>query len=141
MSRVQCTRTNCRLDIVMLTQVGYTSHMVIGMDQDNKWEVIFHWHIPVLNIYMWDHPPPPLFRCACCGFPLLHGFLQAQISWIHQRDARFDNYTTHNPEKLTRKYSTNHVYLHRLNAFGFWQPRLHLCYETLKRVSNFYELA
>ena len=31
-------------------------------------------------------------------------------------------------------YSTNHVYLHRPNAFGFWQMRLHLCYETLKRV-------
>ena len=38
-------------------------------------------------------------------------------------------------------YSTNHVYLHRPNAFGFWQTRLHLCYETLKRVSNFFELA
>ena len=38
-------------------------------------------------------------------------------------------------------YSTNHVYLHRLNAFGFWQMRLHLCYETLKRISNFSELA
>ena len=38
-------------------------------------------------------------------------------------------------------YSTNHVYLHRPNAFGFWQTRLHLCYETLKRVSNFSELA
>ena len=33
-------------------------------------------------------------------------------------------------------YSTNHVYLHRPNAFGFWQPRLHLCYETLKHVSE-----
>ena len=31
----------------------------------------------------------------------------------------------------------NHVYLHRPNAFGFWQLRLHLCYETLKRISNF----
>ena len=40
-----------------------------------------------------------------------------------------------------RTYSTNHVYLHRPNAFGFWQTRLHLCYETLKRVSNFSELA
>ena len=39
------------------------------------------------------------------------------------------------------QYSTNHVYLHRPNAFGFWQTRLHLCYETLKRVSNFSELA
>ena len=29
------------------------------------------------------------------------------------------------------KYSTNHVYLHRPNAFGFWQPCLQLCYETL----------
>ena len=38
-------------------------------------------------------------------------------------------------------YSTNHVHLHRPNAFGFWQTRLHLCYETLKRVSNFSELA
>ena len=38
-------------------------------------------------------------------------------------------------------YSTNHVYLHRPNAFGFWQLRLHLCYETLKRISNFSELA
>ena len=38
-------------------------------------------------------------------------------------------------------YSTNHVYLHRPNAFGFWQMRLHLCYETLKRISNFSELA
>ena len=38
-------------------------------------------------------------------------------------------------------HSTNHVYLHRPNAFGFWQTRLHLCYETLKRVSNFSELA
>ena len=26
-------------------------------------------------------------------------------------------------------YSTNHVYLHRPNAFGFWQMRLHLCYK------------
>ena len=42
---------------------------------------------------------------------------------------------------LTVAYSTNHVYLHRPNAFGFWQTRLHLCYETLKRVSNFSELA
>ena len=25
-------------------------------------------------------------------------------------------------------YSTNHVYLHRPNAFGFWQTRLHLCF-------------
>ena len=33
-------------------------------------------------------------------------------------------------------YSTNHVYLHRPNAFGFWQTRLHLCYKTLKRISN-----
>ena len=32
------------------------------------------------------------------------------------------------------QFSTNHVYLHRPNAFGVWQPRLHLCYETLKRV-------
>ena len=39
------------------------------------------------------------------------------------------------------KYSTNHVYLHRPNVFGFWQMRLHLCYETLKRISNFSELA
>ena len=39
------------------------------------------------------------------------------------------------------KYSTNHVYLHRPNAFGFWQMRLHLCYETLQRISNFSELA
>ena len=38
-------------------------------------------------------------------------------------------------------YSTNHVYLHRPNAFRFWQMRLHLCYETLKRISNFSELA
>ena len=38
-------------------------------------------------------------------------------------------------------YSTNHVYLHRPNAFGFWQMHLHLCYETLKRISNFSELA
>ena len=38
-------------------------------------------------------------------------------------------------------YSINHVYLHRPNAFGFWQLRLHLCYETLKRVSNFSELS
>ena len=38
-------------------------------------------------------------------------------------------------------YSTNHIYLHRSNAFGVWQPRLHLCYETLKRVLNFSELA
>ena len=38
-------------------------------------------------------------------------------------------------------YSANHVYLHRPNAFGFWQMRLHLCYETLKRISNFSELA
>ena len=38
-------------------------------------------------------------------------------------------------------YSTNHVYLHRPNAFGFWQTHLHLCYETLKRISNFSELA
>ena len=40
----------------------------------------------------------------------------------------------------TYKYNTNHVYLHRPNAFGFWQMRLHLCYETLKRISNFSEL-
>ena len=33
------------------------------------------------------------------------------------------------------------VYIHRPNAFGFWQMRLHLCYETLKRISNFSELA
>ena len=39
------------------------------------------------------------------------------------------------------EYSTNHVYLHRPNAFGFWQLRLHLCYESLKRISNFSELA
>ena len=38
-------------------------------------------------------------------------------------------------------YSTNHVYLHRPNEFGFWQMRLHLCYETFKRISNFSELA
>ena len=38
-------------------------------------------------------------------------------------------------------YSTNHVHLHRPNAFGFWQTHLHLCYETLKRISNFSELA
>ena len=43
--------------------------------------------------------------------------------------------------KNSMLYSTNHVYLHRPNAFGFWQTRLHLCYETLKRVSNFSELA
>ena len=45
------------------------------------------------------------------------------------------------PNKCFACYSTNHVYLHRPNAFGFWQTRLHLCYETLKRVSNFSELA
>ena len=47
-------------------------------------------------------------------------------------------------ERLVEKgdvYSTNHVYLHRPNVFGFWQPHLHLCYETLKRISNFSELA
>ena len=44
-------------------------------------------------------------------------------------------------ELITTLYSTNHVYLHRPNAFGFWQMRLHLCYETLKRISNFSELA
>ena len=44
-------------------------------------------------------------------------------------------------ETINGRYSTNHVYLHRPNAFGFWQPRLHLCYETLKHVSNFSELA
>ena len=38
-------------------------------------------------------------------------------------------------------YSTDHVYLHRPNTFGFWQLRLHLCYETLKCISNFSELA
>ena len=27
-------------------------------------------------------------------------------------------------------------YLHRPNAFGFWQTRLHLCYKTLKRISK-----
>ena len=43
--------------------------------------------------------------------------------------------------KCVETYSTNHVYLYRPNAFGFWQPRLHLCYETLKRVSNYSELA
>ena len=43
--------------------------------------------------------------------------------------------------RQTWRYSTNHVYLHRPNAFGFWQTRLHLCYETLKRISNFSELA
>ena len=32
--------------------------------------------------------------------------------------------------KLWPYYSTNHVYLHRPNAFGFWQMRLHLCYEN-----------
>ena len=26
----------------------------------------------------------------------------------------------------TNSYSTNHVYLHMPNAFGFWQMRLHL---------------
>ena len=26
------------------------------------------------------------------------------------------------------QYSTNHVYIHRPNAFGVWQPRLHLCF-------------
>ena len=40
-----------------------------------------------------------------------------------------------------KMYSTNHVYLHRPNAFGVWQPHLHMCYETLKRVSNFSEMA
>ena len=56
--------------------------------------------------------------------------------------------TTHDDDEVGLKekpedtrYSTNHVYLHRPNAFGFWQTRLHLCYETLKRVSNFSELA
>ena len=44
-------------------------------------------------------------------------------------------------QRQKRLYSTNHVYLHKPNAFGFWQTRLHLCYETLKRVSNFSELA
>ena len=34
-------------------------------------------------------------------------------------------------------YSTNHVYLHRPNAFGFWQMRLHLCYETLNAFRTF----
>ena len=47
----------------------------------------------------------------------------------------------HNEIYHKMTYSTNHVYLHRPNAFGFWQTRLHLCYETLKRVSNFSELA
>ena len=38
----------------------------------------------------------------------------------------------------TYMYSTNHVYLHRPNAFGFLA---NACYQTLKRVSNFSELA
>ena len=46
-----------------------------------------------------------------------------------------------NNNLIMTRYSTNHVYLHRPNAFGFWQMRLHLCYETLKRISNFSELA
>ena len=54
---------------------------------------------------------------------------------------RFNNGDSDSQEEVPGTYSTNHVYLHRPNAFGFWQTRLHLCYETLKRVSNFSELA
>ena len=51
------------------------------------------------------------------------------------------NILQHFERRLKYRYSTNHVYLHRANAFGFWQLHLHLCYETLKRISNFSELA
>ena len=34
-------------------------------------------------------------------------------------------------------YSTNHVYLHRPNAFGFWQTRLHLLRNTQTRFELF----
>ena len=60
--------------------------------------------------------------------------IEARVEGKTMRTLIFD-------DTLLDKYSTNHIYLHRPNAFGFWQTRLHLCYETLKRVSNFSELA
>ena len=65
--------------------------------------------------------------------------------WVKDSlEVAFDQVRRHSGKAVRRQkqlYSTNHVYLHRPNAFGFWQTRLHLCYETLKRVSNFSELA
>ena len=46
--------------------------------------------------------------------------------------------STQSKFKLALKRLIHDVYKwYRPNAFGFWQTRLHLCYETLKRVSNF----
>ena len=36
------------------------------------------------------------------------------------------------------RYSTNHVYLHRPNVFGFWQPRLHM--SVLRNTQTRFEL-
>ena len=66
------------------------------------------------------------------------------FNWIDNNSCLYTQLTKQHWAVRARgadSYSTNHVYLHMPNAFGFWQTRLHLCYETLKRVSNFSELA
>ena len=68
------------------------------------------------------------------AFKFLGIHIDETLSWKYQINSVCSRIANSN-------YSTNHVYLHRPNAFGFWQTRLHLCYETLKRVSNFSELA
>ena len=68
-----------------------------------------------------NHQRPPWFDhhvryCSDC-----HATCQRRVLHVHLR--------TKSSWDIGR-YSTNHVYLHRPNAFGVWQPHLHLCYEN-----------
>ena len=86
------------------------------------WPKKIFWPWPCVKKISWLHPLKkkvcPLFMKRKC-LPSIHEKKMSALSL----------------------YSTNHVYLHRPNAFGFWQMCLHLCYETLKRISNCPELA
>ena len=94
----------------------------------------------------WPNPPPPT------GHTTDDSLVVENIVWIlfavglkstrHRNGSRKPlDFKIWSCYGFSYMYSTNHVYLHRPNAFGFWQMRLHLCYETLKRISNFSELA
>ena len=92
------------------------------------WQQIlcYYFPLPVFEHFIshdtWPQPP-------VIGLLMLSGFCMAthffvlrywlRVTWVVLR-------------QMIMIYSTNHVYLHRPNAFGFWQMRLHLCLNWLK---------
>ena len=91
----------------------------------------------ILHTYLCMIPHGGEEVCAC-----VNKHFRIYITYSYNNKLNLGTNINHRTEGPNYSmYSTNHVYLHRPNAFGFWQTRLHLCYETLKRVSNFSELA